>query len=374
MSRTEIFDKDSVASTMSAISEDFKGLSDVIDTINTSITEALGSPDKAMYGDAGDKVLATWDENCSTLSSFIGIFGNWSSMVTSIANEYGGLQSGTATVEDEDKDALQTIANANKTRWLNTKTAQEAYTGSESKYKDFETDIEYTETKKLNQTIDNNDGIKIGRVVEYTDEDGNTIKEYYSLAGALIGKAIKDPKGKIKYKDSDGRTVSKITTKELEDQEKAVSKAQETIKDNIKKREEIAKKGTKVYKALMNYKGELLTADEKYTSENTFMTISNKVVNGSNLRITHIVVNDPSQLTAIQANGNYGNGGESIYSMANRTDNLVVAVTGGFFKSDGKQNLIGDNNMVISNGKVVDKVSDYTGGHEICVDRDGKIF
>ena len=363
MSTTEIFNLNSVKSTMSSIEGEFETLSTKIGEINSEITTALGSPDEAMYGDAGNKVLATWDENCSTLNSFIKIFDSWSSLVSNMATEYGELESGTAKVQDEDKEALNTIAKANKSSWLKTDEAKKAYVGSESTYKDSETGVEYTETNNLD----------VGRVVEYTDEDGNKIKDYYSLAGELIGTAITDKNGKT-TKYIDNKQVDEITTKERQEQEKNKTKAKETLKENAKKREEIAEKGSRVYLALQEYKDELKEASEKFTSKNTFMTITEKVINGSKFRITHLVINDPSQLKSIQSNGAYGNGGESIYSMANRTDNLVVAVTGGFFKANGKQNLIGKNNMVISNGKVVDKVSDYTGGQEICVDKNGKIF
>ena len=58
MSTTEIFNLNSVKSTMSSIEGEFETLSTKIGEINSEITTALGSPDEAMYGDAGNKVLA----------------------------------------------------------------------------------------------------------------------------------------------------------------------------------------------------------------------------------------------------------------------------------------------------------------------------
>ena len=73
MSTTEVFNASQVKSVMSEIGSEFSDLSSLVEETNSLVTSALGSPDKAVYGDAGNKILATWDENCSTLSSFINI-------------------------------------------------------------------------------------------------------------------------------------------------------------------------------------------------------------------------------------------------------------------------------------------------------------
>ena len=138
-STTEVFNTDQVSSAIKGVSDDFNTLSELIQAINTDVTEALSSPEKAMFGDAGSKVLATWDENCSTLNEFIKIYDNWSSMVVSIANEYGELQEGTAVVQDTDKSAFQAIANANKSSWLKTADARDIYKGSLSVEQDVDT-------------------------------------------------------------------------------------------------------------------------------------------------------------------------------------------------------------------------------------------
>ena len=131
-STTEIFNVDVVKGTIEAVGDDFNSLSTVIQTVNSKVADALGSPDKAMYGDAGKKVLATWDENCSTLNEFIKIFGNWSSMVVSIGNNYGNLQEGTAIVQDADKEAFNIIANNTKSSWLKSSSAKDAYQSPEN--------------------------------------------------------------------------------------------------------------------------------------------------------------------------------------------------------------------------------------------------
>ena len=375
MSTTEIFNADTVKGTISDVEGQFGELSSIISEINGKVAEALGSPDRAMYGDAASRVLATWDENCSMLNEFMKIFDSWSSMVVSIANEYGNLQEGTAVVQAEDKQYFQDIANASRSTYLQTDAAKEAYQGSTSTYTDKD-GIEHTITKNLTD----------GMVHTYKDSDGKEIIDYSTLAGTQIGSSIA---GKL---TQDDKEVKELLTEEQKETESKLEVAKKNIEDNATKRYEKAKKelekaskegaettakiGSDVEKATKQYADELETAAETYTGENTFMTITNKNVNGSNLRITHVVVNDPSQLVTIQANDSYGSGGESIYSMASRTENLVVAATGAFFQNNGsgRQNLIGDNNGVVSNGVLVDSVKGYTGGKEICIDKKGKIF
>ena len=228
MSTTEVFNPGQVKSVMSEISSDFTELSSLIEETNTLITEALGSPDRAVYGDAGNKILATWDENCSTLNSFIKIYDNWSLMAVSIANEYGELDTGTAKVDGTDVEAFKTISGANKTTWLKTPEGAKGYTGSTSKYRDAETNNDMEETNSLSGR----------RQVTYTDENGHKVTEYYDLSGVLIGKEING----IKY-DVEGNKVSNIGTKEELEREEKVKKAQEALKPVIKtKHEERAKR------------------------------------------------------------------------------------------------------------------------------------
>ena len=112
---TEVFNASQVKSVISDVEAQFSDLASVIEKSNSAVTAALGSPDKAVYGDAGNRILATWDENCSTLNDFIKIFDNWSLMVTSIAKEYGELDSGTAKVDNVDLSSFKAISGANRT-------------------------------------------------------------------------------------------------------------------------------------------------------------------------------------------------------------------------------------------------------------------
>ena len=235
MSTSEIFDADTVKGTIEGIGSEFQSLSSLIQSINSTVTTALGSPDNAMYGDAGNKVLATWDENCSTLNEFIKIYDSWSSMAVAIGNEYGNLQEGTAVVQDADKEAFQTIANANKSSWLKTEDAKTAYKGSTSTYIDA-SGVEHTETRNLTD----------GLVHSYKDENGNDVIEYSTLAGGLIGSSIN---GKL---TKNGKEVDKLLTDEEEQNQSKVEDAKKALKTSYEKQYADMQQKQKERKELLN--------------------------------------------------------------------------------------------------------------------------
>ena len=221
---TEVFNPSKVKTVMSDIAAEFDALSKLIETTNTLVTTALGSPDKAVYGDAGNKILATWDENCSTLSSFIKIYDNWSLMAVSIAREYGELDKGTAKVKDADAEALKTVADNNRTTWLKTPEGSKGYVGSTNSYINAQSGTRVTEKSDL----------KNMRVVDR----GNGLTEYYSLDGKLLG-----IKRNGQYYDANGRKIDSkdLRYKAISDDE--LKKAQTTLKGNIDaKHKELAKR------------------------------------------------------------------------------------------------------------------------------------
>ena len=221
---TEVFNPSKVKTVMSDIASEFDALSKLIETTNTLVTTALGSPDKAVYGDAGNKILATWDENCSTLSSFIKIYDNWSLMAVSIAREYGELDKGTAKVKDADAEALKTVADNNRTTWLKTPEGSKGYVGSTNSYINAASGTRVTEKSDL----------KNMRVVDR----GNGLTEYYSLDGKLLG-----IKRNGQYYDANGRKIDSkdLRYKAISDDE--LKKAQTTLKGNIDaKHKELAKR------------------------------------------------------------------------------------------------------------------------------------
>ena len=223
MSTTEVFNASQVKSVMSEIGSEFSDLSSLVEETNSLVTSALGSPDKAVYGDAGNKILATWDENCSTLSSFINIFNNWSLVAVSVASEYGKLDTGTAKVEGTDLEAFKAISGANKTTWLKTSEGASNYTGSKNSYMDPTTNNIVSEQSSLSNR----------REITYTDASGNKITEYYNLAGVLMG-----IKKNGKLYDANGKSVSEIGTKDEFERADKIKKAQTSLKDSVKTKHE----------------------------------------------------------------------------------------------------------------------------------------
>ena len=239
MSTTEVFNASQVKSVMSEIGSEFSDLSSLVEETNSLVTSALGSPDKAVYGDAGNKILATWDENCSTLSSFINIFNNWSLVAVSVASEYGELDTGTAKVEGTDLEAFKTISGANKTTWLKTSEGASNYTGSKNSYMDPTT----------NNTVSEQSSLSNRREITYTDANGNKITEYYNLAGELIG-----IKKNGKLYDANGKSVSEIGTKEELERADKIKKAQTSLKDSVKTKHQELEKRNKERTELSKYK------------------------------------------------------------------------------------------------------------------------
>ncbi len=223
----EIFDKSIVKATIKTLEDEFVSLAESLEKVNACITKGLGSPDQAVYGDAGNKILATWDENSSTLKNFISIFDNWSSTVAAIASEYAELDTGLAKIDGLDVDNFKTISNANKTTWLGTAAAAKSYAGSTSKYTDVATGTKYTETTNL----------KNGKMVQYVDSSGNKVKEYYDLSGKLIKKEITGKFGKKTY-EIDGKTTNDPITKAEKAEAEKLKKAQSALKESVTKKHE----------------------------------------------------------------------------------------------------------------------------------------
>ncbi len=169
---TEVFNADLVKGDLETIQGCFETLAGHIDDANGYIYEGLSSPDQAMYGDAASKILATWDENCSSLTDFIGIFDDWSSMVVAIANQYGELQSGTAKVDIEDANKSKDVINNNNLRTTGIKTEK----GTQS-YNSKET-IEQRSSSKIDKK-----GFTYEESVELVDGKIRTTQNYDSEEG-----------------------------------------------------------------------------------------------------------------------------------------------------------------------------------------------
>ena len=127
-----------------------------------------------------------------------------------------------------------------------------------------------------------------------------------------------------------------------------------------------------IKEAMEKYGKEYAEAFRKYLSGSTFMTVQDL---GDGKYLTHIIVDDPSQLGKGFANGAYGNGLETTSSAAAR-EGWVIGVNGAhFLYSNGKDDAtVTTNRIVINNGQIADNSGSTAGGLEICYTKDGKFF
>ena len=83
---TESFNVDGVQKSMNKLNTLFSDFAKKLDEINKYINEQVNqSPDSAVYGELGSKLLNTWNQNASTFGDFYANFENWSAVVTIIS-------------------------------------------------------------------------------------------------------------------------------------------------------------------------------------------------------------------------------------------------------------------------------------------------
>ena len=131
------------------------------------------------------------------------------------------------------------------------------------------------------------------------------------------------------------------------------------------------KAGSNVANALTKYNSELKGAEYATVNDKIFTTTKTEMINGQPVKVTHVVINNPNQINGAPANGIYGNGLETSSSAANRL-NSAILVNGSHFRSDGKEDLQGANNIVIVNGEI--KKDGVSGGQELLLDNAGNIY
>lgn len=129
---------------------------------------------------------------------------------------------------------------------------------------------------------------------------------------------------------------------------------------------------SRVGRAVSKYASEIDTADYVTINENLFTTTTTDYVNGQPVQVTHVVINDPSQINGAPANGAYASGLETASSAANRLGSKILINGSHFNYSDGSEDLKGANNISIVNGQI--KKDGYSGGNELLVDSSGRIY
>jgi len=129
--------------------------------------------------------------------------------------------------------------------------------------------------------------------------------------------------------------------------------------------------GSNVANAVQKYGDELANADYSTVNSNIFTTTTTEYINGQPVQVTHVVINDGSQIKGAPANGSYGSGLETSSAAGTRLG-ATVLVNGSHFTSSGAEDLQGPNNIAIVNGQIVhDGVS---GGNELLLDKNGNIY
>lgn len=93
---------------------------------------------------------------------------------------------------------------------------------------------------------------------------------------------------------------------------------------------------------------------------------------GKEVEVTHVVINNGSQINGAPADGSYGNGLENAKSASKRLNSKVLINGSHFDYGTGKEDLKGANNIVIVNGKV--KQNGTSGGNELLLNKDGRIY
>ena len=106
-----------------------------------------------------------------------------------------------------------------------------------------------------------------------------------------------------------------------------------------------------------------------HTSDSIFVTIRKYKTEQSEYFLTHVIINDPSQIRSGLSHDSYG-GEQEKTSDASKRIGWVVGVNGSNFNwRTGKPEYAG---LCIKNGKLME--GRYTNGMEICLKKDGTLF
>ena len=226
-----------------------------------------------------------------------------------------------------------------------------------------------TQIKSIEQE---HDGLDLNS--EALDEIGENIvnvdTKIKNLGVNLTGvvKAFKEAEGDIA--EAIKKIDPKITMSNFKKEDIITDKTQFEGEKIIIKANEL-KEGTKTYEAYQKYKDQIPNAEYAYVSENTFIMIYKDKINGKEVSVTRVVLNDPEkQIKGVTANDTYGTGGETLQSMQQRTG-AVLAINGSHYLDGGYQDVSGAGNIVITNGQVVK--GGNAGNMEIILMKDGTL-
>ena len=126
---------------------------------------------------------------------------------------------------------------------------------------------------------------------------------------------------------------------------------------------------TNVSNAVREYADEIENAEHSYVSDNCFITVTKHVDGMGTYYLSHVVVNDPSQIHADLSYGDWGGKREKPSDALSRLG-LVLATNASYFSYDTNAPRCTD--VIIKNGKI--ESDGETDGQEICFKKDGTLF
>ena len=194
----------------------------------------------------------------------------------------------------------------------------------------------------------------------------------------------------IKPIEKEEKNQEETKEKEETEKEKEENKTKDTKKDNkFESEEKVTQprvettsnkdinlteidKNSRVGQAYLKYQNEIDSADYATLKENLFTTTKTTTINGQEVELTHVVINDGSQINGTPANGSYGSGLETASSAAQRVNSDILINGSHFDYSTGQEDLKGANHVVIVNGEI--KQDGVSGGNELLLDSSGRIY
>lgn len=131
---------------------------------------------------------------------------------------------------------------------------------------------------------------------------------------------------------------------------------------------------TRVAEARRENRDELASAEYQYCSEDIYVAVSKRQSNsGGDYYLTHVIVNDPSQICGALSNDTLGGTRERPSAASMRIEDWIVGVNGSYFGYDHNEPTMYAH-VIIHNGTVYRDYESGTTGQEICLRKDGTLF
>ena len=156
----ESIDIESVQARVSKLNERFDKMSQALDEINDFINDHMnvGPENSAVFGDAGRKIRANWNENASTFGDFRANFDSWTKLISIVQ----------ANTDNFTREAMATYLKGNVSTGATLDGVQE------SREKIFMDTATYTGTRHGGSGDDAYDE----KIYTYYDENGNKVSIY----------------------------------------------------------------------------------------------------------------------------------------------------------------------------------------------------